>query len=128
MSFLNLFLFEKVFEFFEIWDEETLSSLQERVIELSRELSERMGRASQWQTDLQRWFHQMGKVPVSEATKTFIDIALDDQERVFDDSFMEEFKDAHRAVCVLWFLCCWVISSMVKVGTLSFLKLNDLVE
>uniref|UniRef100_A0A915C9P7 Protein regulator of cytokinesis 1 n=2 Tax=Parascaris univalens TaxID=6257 RepID=A0A915C9P7_PARUN len=80
-----------------IWDDETLSRLQERVIESSRELSERMGRASQWQTDLQRWYHQMGKAPVSEATKTFIDIALDDQERVFDVSFMDEFKDAHRS-------------------------------
>lgn len=80
-----------------IWDDETLSRLQERVIESSRELSERMGRASQWQTDLQRWYHQMGKVPINEATKTFMDTALDDQERIFDVSFMEGFKDAHRA-------------------------------
>ncbi|VDM37710.1 unnamed protein product [Toxocara canis] len=80
-----------------IWDDETLSSLQQRVVELSRELSERIGHARQWQTDMQRCFHQMGKEPNSEATKTFTNVDLDNVDCVFDKSFMDEFKDAHQA-------------------------------
>ncbi|VDK21113.1 unnamed protein product [Anisakis simplex] len=83
-----------------VWENDILTTLQERVVELSRELSERIGKARQWQTDLQRWFHQTGKKPEDDdATKVFLELDLEDPERVFDQSFMDNFKDVHQSVC-----------------------------
>ena len=63
-----------------------------------RTLNERLDRARHWKADMRRWSGQTQEAPVSEMELAFFEVDVEDSERVFDESFMDGFREVHQLV------------------------------
>lgn len=71
---------------------------QHKLEQYCQVLNERLDQARQWKADMRRWAGQIHKTPTSELESAFFTVDLEDPERVFDNTFMEEFREAHKMV------------------------------
>lgn len=80
----------------ELWDHDRMEFWQQKLEHYCRTLNERLDQARQWKADMRRWTGQTQRTPTSELEAVFYEINLEDPERVFDNTFMEEFHEAHK--------------------------------
>uniref|UniRef100_A0A0N5AWI5 Protein regulator of cytokinesis 1 n=1 Tax=Syphacia muris TaxID=451379 RepID=A0A0N5AWI5_9BILA len=79
----------------ELWTDDRMEFWQQKLESFCRILNERLDEARQWKADIRRWTGQTNSAPSSELESVFFDIDLEDPERVFDKTFMDEFREAH---------------------------------
>ncbi|MFH4978486.1 hypothetical protein AB6A40_005195 [Gnathostoma spinigerum] len=109
----------------EILDNDELKKLKHLNEELMNRYEDRLSRSSQMQTDLCRWYEQMRVEPTDELMLYAMNVNLEEEDLMFDKTFMDEIEEAHRMARAEY--SKWVEQARFDYSE-AMIKLSDLWE